>query len=69
MGEGDEQGESAKREGEWVGWCVCVCVCVCVPVPEISLMAAVSFYLMEGRRRAGERATEKDGQRDEEMTE
>jgi len=37
--------------------CVCVCmyVCVCVPVPEISLMAAVSFYLMEGRRRAGGR--------------
>ena len=30
-------------------------MCVCVTVPEISLMAAVGFHLMGGRRRAGER--------------
>lgn len=30
-----------------------------VPAPEISLMAAVSFYLMEGGRGAAERDTEK----------
>lgn len=37
--------ESVKRRGARV----------CVPVPEIGLMAAVSFYLMGGRRGAGER--------------
>lgn len=36
---------------------------VCVPVPEISLMAAVSFYLMEGGRSAAERDSRGDGER------
>lgn len=36
---------------------------VCVPVPEISLMAAVSFYLME----EGGRAAERDSEEDKEM--
>lgn len=36
---------------------------MCVPVPEISLMAAVRFYLMEG----GGRAAQRDSEGDKEM--
>lgn len=43
-------------------WWYRVCVCVCVPVPEISLMAAVSSYLME--RWSGAAAREKDKAKD-----
>lgn len=51
-----------ERVGGWVGgW---VDGCACVPVPEISLMAAVSFYLMEGRRRAGEKEIYREGWRE-----
>lgn len=49
--DGDKQRESVKREERERAD-------VCVPVPEISLMAAVGFYLMEGRRRAGGRCRE-----------
>lgn len=42
---------------------------MCVPAPEISLMAAVGSYLMEGRRRARKRDAERGTRRDEEMTE
>lgn len=54
MSEGDKQERKRKksREAERVG---------VFAVPEISLMAAVSFYLMAGRRRAGERG---EGQRE-----
>lgn len=44
-----EKVQNRQREGERVR----------VPAPEISLMAAVSFYLMEGGRGAAERDTEK----------
>lgn len=56
-----------RQAGREVCVCLCVslrvCLCVCVPVPEIGLMAAVSFYLMEGGGRAEGSAGEKDGER------